>query len=93
MSVEVRKTLLAYEAYLDGVRVGSLSFSRTGSTITALHTEVDPAAEGEGVGSALAKALLAEVASTGGTVVPECAFVAAYLKRHPEYADLVAPPS
>lgn len=93
MSVEVRKTPLAYEAYLDGERVGDLTYSKLGLTVTALHTEVDPAAEGQGVGSALARALLADVAAAGGTVVPDCEFVAAYLKRHPEYADLVAPPS
>ena len=54
------------------------------------HTEVDPRFEGRGAGSALASSALDSVRGVGGRVVPTCSFVASYIERHPEYADLVA---
>lgn len=88
MSVEIRTTRLAYEAYIDGTRVGELAYSRSGATVTALHTEVEPAAEGKGVGSALARALIDDVRARGDKLVPLCPFVKSYLDRHPEFDDL-----
>jgi predicted GNAT family acetyltransferase len=59
--------------------------------IVLVHTEVDPDAEGMGVGSRLAKGALEDVRSRGLKLTVECEFIKAYLKRHPrDYADLVA---
>ncbi len=60
-----------------------------GDAIILTHTEVPSAFEGKGVGSALAKAALDHAREEGLTVVPLCPFIASYIKRHPEYADLV----
>lgn len=58
--------------------------------IVLVHTEVDPDAEGMGVGGRLAKGALEDVRSRGLELTVECEFIKAYLKRHPrEYADLV----
>ena len=58
--------------------------------IVLVHTEVDPDAEGMGVGSRLAKGALEDVRSRGLKLTVECEFIKAYLKRHArEYADLV----
>jgi predicted GNAT family acetyltransferase len=91
--VEVRRSVLAYEAYLDDQKVGDLAIARHGDVVTALHTEVEPDAEGQGVGSALARALLDDARSTGRRVEVKCLFVAGWLKRHPEYQDVVVAPS
>jgi predicted GNAT family acetyltransferase len=56
-----------------------------------LHTEVDPAVEGTGVGSELVAAALHDIRERGLSAVVICPFVRAYMRRHPEYADLVAP--
>lgn len=53
------------------------------------HTGVPPAYEGQGIASALVKEGLAYARKEGYKVVPLCSFVAAYIKRHPEYADLL----
>jgi predicted GNAT family acetyltransferase len=52
------------------------------------HTEVPPEFEGKGVGSQLVKGALEIVKNDGKRVRPLCTFVAAYIKRHPEYQPL-----
>jgi len=54
-----------------------------------VHTEVDEAVEGTGVGSQLVRVALDDLRVRGVGLVPVCPFVAAYLRRHPEYGDLV----
>lgn len=55
------------------------------------HTEVDERREGAGIGSTLVRATLDHLRESGKTVIPTCAFTAAYIQRHPEYVDLVDP--
>jgi hypothetical protein len=90
VTIDIRRTPLSYEAYLDGEKVGSLAISRHGDVITAIHTEVEPEAEGKGVGSELAQTLFDDARSSGRRVDVRCQFVAGWIKRHPEYQDLVA---
>jgi predicted GNAT family acetyltransferase len=60
--------------------------------VVLVHTEVPAELSGQGVGSALARGALDRLRAEGGgvRVVPVCEFVAAFIKRHPEYRDLVA---
>jgi uncharacterized protein len=78
-----------YEARLDGEVVGHSRFQLQPGTVIFTHTEVDPAYEGRGVGSHLAGAALDDVRQRGQRVVAECPFIAEYIERHPDYADLV----
>ena len=93
MTIEVRRTPVMYEAHLDGTKVGSLAISRHGDVVTAIHTEVEPEAEGKGVGSELARALFDDARRAGHRVHIECRFVAGWIKRHPEYQDVMAAPT
>jgi predicted GNAT family acetyltransferase len=52
------------------------------------HTESPPALAGRGVGSKLIRTALVSARAQGLRVRPTCSFVAAFLKRHPEFADL-----
>lgn len=54
------------------------------------HTEVMPQFEGRGVGSRLAKAALEQVRARGLRAIPQCQFIAGYIRKHPEHLDLVA---
>jgi predicted GNAT family acetyltransferase len=78
-----------FEALVDDELAGIAAYARRGSRVIFTHTEVLPAFEGRGVGSALAKGALDAVRAEGGTVEPRCPFIAAYIRRHREYADLV----
>lgn len=79
-----------YEAQLGGQVLGFSAYKLRGDKVVFTHTEVDPAAEGKGVGSAIAEAALADVRRRGQAVVPLCPFIAGYIARHPDdYLDLV----
>src|SRR5919112_473760 len=57
----------------DGERVlGLAAYERRGDTVVFTHTEVDPDAGQEGLGSTLVRAALDDVRSKGGSVVPVC---------------------
>lgn len=74
----------------DGARGGELTFEVDGDVIRLLHTAVDSRFEGQGVGSALARRALDDARDDGRRVDPQCGFVASYIERHPEYADLTS---
>jgi predicted GNAT family acetyltransferase len=66
-----------------------LEYRQIGAVRDLFHTGVPAALGGRGVGSALVEAALRDARLEGWEVRPSCPFVAAYLKRHPEFADLV----
>jgi predicted GNAT family acetyltransferase len=79
-----------YEARL-GDRVAAFSaYRRIGDRLVFLHTETDPAFEGRGVGSRLVREALDDVRRRDLRVTAKCPFVAAWLRRHPGYEDLIA---
>lgn len=78
-----------YELRTDGETAIS-AYHVEGDAVVFTHTVVPQALEGRGVGSTLVAGALDDVRAQGLRVVPQCAFVAAYIERHPTYADLIA---
>jgi len=66
-----------------------LTYRERDGQVTLIHTEVPPALRGRGLADELAHAALEYALQHRLTVRPVCPFVQAYLRRHPEYADLV----
>jgi uncharacterized protein len=62
-----------------------------GDEITFTHTEVPKAAEGKGVAGRLVADAMAYARGANLRVIPQCAYVAAWLKRHSEYNDILHP--
>jgi len=58
--------------------------------IVFTHTEVSDEYEGKGVGGALARGALDEVRRRRVYARPLCPFIAGWIRRHPDYLDLVA---
>ena len=79
-----------YEIFVDGERAGFVTYRRTPGSITFVHTEIDDAYEGHGLGSRLAAAVLDQARSDGITVQPLCPFIREFIDEHPEYRDLLA---
>jgi predicted GNAT family acetyltransferase len=80
---------LRYELVVDGAVMGEILYRTAPSLVALVHTEVSPSLEGEGMGARLVAGALDDIRARGLGVVPLCPFVASYLRRHPEYADLV----
>ena len=77
----------------EGERVLGLAvYRRSGGQVVFTHTEVEPDAEGSGIGGRLIRAALDDARSRGERVVPRCSFVRGWIERHPDYADLVDSP-
>ncbi|HWD80168.1 MAG TPA: GNAT family N-acetyltransferase [Kribbella sp.] len=56
------------------------------------HTGVSDDYSGQGLASVLVRAVVEDVIAQGYTIVPVCPYVAAWLPKHPEYADHVLKP-
>jgi predicted GNAT family acetyltransferase len=56
--------------------------------IVFTHTIVPDELSGRGIAGELVKHALDYAKEKNLTVVPQCAYVAAYIKRHPEYGEL-----
>jgi uncharacterized protein len=78
-----------FEISVDGQRAGFVQYLRRGGRLIFFHTEIDPAYEGQGLGSALAKGALDAARADGEPVVPLCSFIGGWIDRHPDYDDLV----
>jgi len=79
-----------YELTVDGKLAAQAQYRLQGGTVAFTHTEVDPAFEGKGLGSQLAKFALDDVKQRGMKAQPQCSFIAGYIQRHEEdYGALV----
>jgi predicted GNAT family acetyltransferase len=79
-----------YETTVDGETAYAAYDLEDPERIVFTHTIVPEALSGRGIANQLVKHGLDDARSRGLTVVPQCSFVAAFIKRHPEYEDLLA---
>ncbi|WP_375445294.1 GNAT family N-acetyltransferase [uncultured Fibrella sp.] len=79
-----------FELLTDGKLSLVAFFQPDDHTLALTHTEVDPALEGKGVGSSLVRQVLEYIDQHGQKIVPLCPFVAAYIKRHPDWQRVVS---
>ena len=90
MTIRDNPELQRYEAIVDGELAGSIFYRELDDALILVHTEVEEAFEGQGIGSRLVAATLDDIRARGLQMRPFCPFVKAYLERHPEYDDLIA---
>jgi predicted GNAT family acetyltransferase len=81
----------AYRADVKGAsRHAELTWVARGEARIADHTFVPPEARGKGIAAALVDTLIADARAQGFKIVPQCSYVAAAFRRHPEWADVLA---
>jgi predicted GNAT family acetyltransferase len=78
-----------FEIWLGPERAGFTVYQGLGPVLSFVHTEIDDRFGGQGLGSALIRAALDAVRARGAMVLPYCPFVLAFIRKHPDYLDLV----
>jgi predicted GNAT family acetyltransferase len=78
-----------YEIRVGGRLAGYAAYQPGAGQIVFTHTKILDEFEGHGVGGRLAAAALNDARAQQLKVVPLCPFIAAYIRRHREYADLL----
>lgn len=78
-----------FEVLVDGQVAGFAVYRLLPTVIVFTHTEVLPEHEGQGLAARLVGTALDMSRDTGLGVLPACPYVAKYIEKHPEYADLV----
>lgn len=77
-----------FETVVDG-HTSLIAYTLFPGGIAFIHTEVPPELEGKGIAGQLAKYVLDYAREHQLKVKPYCPYVNAYMKRHPEYNDLL----
>jgi uncharacterized protein len=92
MAIEVQRNVEGsrYEIRVDGRVVGIAEYRSAGDTLVFPHTEIEASMRGQGLGAELVRAALDDVRAGGGTVVPQCWYVAQFIDENPEYSDMLA---
>ena len=78
-----------YDLYDGDTLIGVAAYRLSAETITFTHTQVDPEYEGQGAGSQLAREALDDSRARNLQIVVHCPFITAWIRRHPDYADLL----
>jgi uncharacterized protein len=80
---------LRYELVVESEVVGEIRYRLRPDAVALVHTEVSPRFEGRGLGGQLVAGALDDIRMRGLHVIPICPFVRGYIRRHPEYGELV----
>lgn len=78
-----------YELVVDDQIAGFILYEQRDDHFWLVHTEIEEAYQGAGVGSVLVRETLDHLRSRGALVVPTCPFVRGWIRRHPKYRDIV----
>jgi len=78
-----------FQTEKDGHRC-QLDYTFRDAVISMNRVYVPPPVEGKGIAGALTRYALDYSRAHEWKVIPRCPYVAAWIKRHPDYQDLVA---
>lgn len=77
-----------YEFDLGG-DIAVIEYIKAPGFMVLTHTEVPEKYEGRGIGAELVRAVLQDIRDKNVKIIPQCPFIAQYIYRHPEWADVV----
>ena len=78
-----------FELIVDGQR-SFIDYKVKGDKIYLIHTEVPEVLQGQGVAEVLVEKAFNYIEEQKIKIVPLCAYVQVFLKRHPEWDKLIA---
>ena len=76
-----------FETWIDG-NLSKLDYIQDEKNFFITHVGVHPTLRGQGVAGRIVEASLAYARENSLRVVPMCSYAAAFIRRHPEYAEL-----
>ena len=76
-----------FEAWIDGT-LAKLDYIQDGKNFVITHVGVHPDLRGQGIAGRIVQVSLEYARENNLRVVPMCSYAAAYIRRHPEYAEL-----
>ncbi|HZK05103.1 MAG TPA: GNAT family N-acetyltransferase [Actinomycetaceae bacterium] len=81
-----------FELRLDGEVIGITEYSddEDAKVREFVHTELDPQFSGRGLAGRLVGTALKQTRDDGYRISPVCPYVAGYVRRHPEYQEVLA---
>jgi uncharacterized protein len=88
-ATELRDDGSRFEMDCDG-GVAFLEYRREGNVLHLIYPEVPVHLRGHGIGDRLIRAVLDRARAERASVIPYCPYVKLFLRRHPEYQDLLA---
>jgi predicted GNAT family acetyltransferase len=78
-----------FETSVDGHDC-EIDYELAGGVMRITHTGVPTAVGGRGIAAEMTRFALDTARTNGWKVVPACSYAAAYVRRHPEFEDLLA---
>ena len=88
LNIVHRPNIGRFETHVDGLQCEA-DYQLDGQVVRMTHTGVPSQLEGRGIAAALVKTALSWARAQGYKVDPLCSYVRVYIKRHPEWQDLV----
>jgi chromate reductase, NAD(P)H dehydrogenase (quinone) len=88
----VSETQGRFELHLGGEHgplAGFADYRIVDGSVELPHTVSDPTYSGQGVGSALVRAVLDSFVADGKRVIPTCSFVSTFIEKNPDYKSLL----
>lgn len=76
-----------FETWIDGY-LSKLDYIQDGKNFVITHVGVSPELRGQGIAGKIVQVGLEYAKEKSLRVVPMCSYAAAYIRRHPEYAEL-----
>ena len=90
MADEIRDNSARNRFEMDaGDGIAFVNYRLTPGMIVLSHTEVPEQLEGQGLGSKIVRGVLDIVRARGLKLVPACGFVAAFIRKNPEFRPLL----
>jgi uncharacterized protein len=79
-----------YELHVGSELAGFVDYRRDREGVISLvHTQVEPAFQGEHLATHLARFSLDDARARRLAVLPFCPYITSWIKKHPDYVDLI----
>ena len=76
-----------FETWIDG-NLSKLDYIQDEKNFVITHVGVHPSLRGQGIAGRIVEVSLVYARENSLRVVPMCSYAAAFIRRHPEYAEL-----